>query len=321
MQSATRISPAFDDPDAVVGLIRSAGPFWPLINYAANDAELAALGSQPPAFVPPWFRQDFALLGETLVDGAEMILGNERFVEAARAVYGADSVVRPTSVYVNIMGPTPFPFGAHLDVPAFRGITRAEHPIWLLKTMKSSGLFEQWRTRIATAVSWFYDGVGGDFHYWPDGADGPARVESSPFGNVSVVADNESTFHGVAPLGAPGSTMVSGLTRDSRLVRGRRCWEARGADGHVITELGDDIVRITVSWKADVFADADEARRVDSGDGRLDLRTVIAVFQDDLARRGIDLEPVGDPLADREWIACLAATYPEGAPRLVAVAS
>ena len=85
------------------------------------------------------------------------------------------------------MGPTPFPFVAHLDVPAFRGFTRADYPIWLLKTMMTSGLFERWRTKIATAVSWFYEGPGGDFHYWPDGPDQPGAVESPPFVNVAVV--------------------------------------------------------------------------------------------------------------------------------------
>ena len=34
--TATRISPAFEDIDAVLGVIRSAGPFWPLSHYAGN---------------------------------------------------------------------------------------------------------------------------------------------------------------------------------------------------------------------------------------------------------------------------------------------
>ena len=60
--TAVRISPAWEDPDAVVATVRSAGPFWSLANYAANDAEMAALGSRQATFTPPWFRQDFALL-------------------------------------------------------------------------------------------------------------------------------------------------------------------------------------------------------------------------------------------------------------------
>ena len=225
-------------------------------------------------------------------------------------------VVRPTTVYVNIMGPTPFVFPPHLDVPAFRGFTRADYPIWLLKVMKTSGLFERWRTRIATAVSWFYGGPGGDFHYWPEGPDGPGAVERPPFVNVAVVADNEATFHGVAPLGPPGAEMVGGLDRDSRLLRGDGGWDVRDADDATVAYLADAEVRITVSWKADVFANADEARRVDDGDDTLDLATVVDVFQADLARRDADAPRPTEPLSDQQWIGTLASTYRDLAPAI-----
>jgi len=315
--TAVRLSPVWDDPVRVVELIRGAGPFWPLANYAASDAEMAALGRERVAFTPPWFRQDFARESTVLVPGAEHILGNERFAEGARRLGGgADAVVRPQAVYVNIMGPTPFAFPPHLDIPAFRGFTRATQPFWLLKTMKTSGCFEAWRTRIATAVSWFYAGTGGDFHYWPDGPDGPMAVERSPYGNVGVLADNEQTFHGVGPLGEPGATMPDGLTRESRLVRAASGWDVHDATGAVQTHLGDDEVRITVSWKADVFADADEAEAHDRGDHALTLDTVVARFQEDLAARGVAVHTPEDPLADQQWIATLAATYRDPAPDL-----
>jgi hypothetical protein len=314
--TATRISPAFDDIDAVLSVVRSAGPFWPLTNYAGNDAEMAALGSRPPTFVPPWFRQDFGAAGKPLVDGAELIIDNGRFVEAAQAVYGADCIVRPSNAYVNIMGPTPFPFTPHLDVPAFRGFTRADQPIWLLKLMKNSDLFERWRIKIATAVSWIYNGEGGDFYYWPNGAEGQQMVESSPFDNVSIVADNESTFHGVAPVGPADATMPEGINSHSRLVRGDGGWDAVDTDGNVIASFSDDEVRITVSWKADIFTDADEARLADSGDDALDTDTVISIFQTDLEARGVAIELPVDPIHNEEWVALLAATYPEHPPRL-----
>ena len=279
--TATRIQPAFADPAAVVDLIRSAGPFWPLANYAGNDAEMAALGSRPAVFVPPWFRQDFVREGVSAVDGADLILDNPNFRAAAHAVYGADSIVRPTHVYVNIMGPTPVPFIPHTDVPAFRGFTRADQPIWLLKVMRNSNLFEQWRTRIATAVSWIYEGEGGDFHYWPDGADGVELVESPPFANVSVVADNESTFHGA-----------------------------------VLSHIDDADARITVSWKADVYRDLDEQRAVDEAVDALTMDRVVSIFQDDLEQRGIVIDRPDDAVSDEAWVATIAATYPEGAPRL-----
>jgi hypothetical protein len=307
----------WDEPAEVIELIRGAGPFWPLANYAASDAEMAALGRERVSFTPPWFRQDFAREAEVLVPGAEVILANERFADGARQLGGGpDAVVRPQAVYVNIMGPTPFAFPPHLDIPAFRGFTRATQPVWLLKTMKTSGLFEAWRTRIATAVSWFYTGPGGDFRYWPDGPEGPMAVERSPYGNVSVLADNEFTFHGVAALGGPGATMPEGLTRESRLVRSPSGWDVHDADGTTQAHFGDDEVRMTVSWKADVFTSTEEAELHDRGEDALTLDTVVALFQKDLAARGIDAPEPSDPLADQAWIGTLASTYQDPTPQV-----
>jgi hypothetical protein len=315
--TAIRKSPVWDDPSGIVELIRSAGPFWPLSNYAAIDAEMAALGREQVAFTPPWFRQDFVRESQVLVTWAEAILANERFVQGARRLAGGtEAVVRPQAVYVNVMAPTPFSFPPHLDIPAFRGFTRATQPVWLLKTMKTSGLFEQWRTRIATAVSWFYDGVGGDFWYWPDGIDGHMAVECAPYGNVSVLADNEVTFHGVSAVGNPGATLPEGLTRESRLVRDEAGWAVHDADGVTQAHFSHDEVRITVSWKADIFADSEEAELHDKGDNALSPDLVMQLFEGDLAARGIEVNRPSDPLTDQQWIATLASTYRDPAPRM-----
>lgn len=318
-RTALRLSPAWDDPEAVQAVVRGAGPFWPLASYAASDAEMEALGPERAhTFTPPWFRQDFALHGAALASGAELLLANPRFEAAARAIAGPDAVVRPSTVYVNLMGPTPFPFMPHLDVPAFRGFTRDDHPLWILKTMKTSGLFERWRTKIVTAVSWFYAGPGGDFHYWPDGPDAPEAVETAPFVNVAVVADNEETFHGVGPLGAPGARMPGNLDHDSRLVRGEGGWDVHDPAGTLLAHFPDAEVRITTSWKADVYADADEARRADDGDDPLDLATVVDVFVADLHDRGIDVNAPDDPLRDVAWVGTLGSTYRDPAPSITA---
>ncbi len=310
-----RLQPAYDDPQAVSDLIDGAGPFWPLARYAASTAELQAMGSTKPSnFVPPWFRQDFALHGLALVDGAEPILHNRHFVDAAHGVYGGDAVVRPTTVYVNLMGATPFPFVPHVDVPAFRGATRVDYPIWLLQQMRAAGIFEPWRVRIATAVSWFWSGPGGEFHYWPDGPEGRHEVESPPFDNVAIVADNEITFHGVAPVVGEESLPTS-LTIDAQLHRDAAGWSVVDG-GAVQCRYPLRAMRTTVSWKADVFADADEMKRADDHVDDLSVGRVVDMLHANLRSRGVDTPRPQDPFHDQVWVAAIADTYRTEPPRI-----
>ena len=67
--------------------------------------------------------------------------------------------------------------------------------------MGTSGLFEQWRVVEVGAVSWFYDGPGGAYDYWPSGLGGPMRSMRPPFANVALVADNDRMFHRIARVG------------------------------------------------------------------------------------------------------------------------
>jgi hypothetical protein len=78
----------------------------------------------------------------------------------------------------------------------------------------------------------------------------------------------------------------------------------------------DDEVRITVSWKADVFISAAEEHSHDRGEDALTLETVVELFQKDLAAREIDLPETTEPLADPSWIGTLASTYQDPAPPL-----
>ena len=135
--------------------------------------------------------------------------------------------------------------------------------------------------------------------------------------NVGVIADNETTFHGVAPLGAPGATMPEGLHSGCHLVRGDGGWDIVDGD-RLVSRIDDADARITVSWKAECFADAEAAQRVDDGEDALTLDMVVDRFLDDLAARGIEAERPADPLGDEAFVAVLAAAYPEVAPELVA---
>ena len=315
--TAVCIEPAWPDPHAVLAAIRAVDEYWPLARYAASPEETIATGGDPntAGYVPPWFRRDFAIDGEALVPGADLILGNDRFVAAAHQVFGADAVVRPTTVYVNVMLPSIAPFVPHIDVPVFRGMTRKDHPVWLLQLMLLSGMFEPWRVKLATAVSWFYEGPGGDFHYWPNGPEAPSAVTGSPYGNVAVLADNERTYHGVAPVGGATATFVKGLTRESRLHRVDGGWEMR--DGATVVGAGtDDQARVTVSWKAEVHLDADEVARAADHDDDLSLARAVDTFVADLRRRGVSIDAPEDPHHDRDWVQALSAAYRTPGPRL-----
>ncbi len=314
--SAVRLQPAYDDTTEVLRVIRAVDPFWAIVRYAASDTETKALSNdgRSSMFVPPWFRRDFALHGEALVPDAELILDNPRFVAAAHDVFGPDVLVVPTTVYVNVMVPGPVPFVPHTDVPAFRGFTRDDHPLWLLIQMHHSGLFEDHRIKLATAVSWFYEGPGGEFHYWPEGPDRPNGVISTPYDNIAVVADNERTYHGVAPVGVE-APVIKGLTPDATLHRVDGGWEVR--EGDEPRHRADDAdVRITVSWKAEIYADEADRQRVLDHSDDIDLDHVVDTLLADMRARGVEVERPTDPHHDEAWVAAISSTYGKRPPQV-----
>jgi hypothetical protein len=189
---------AVDDPLLVHRLIDAHAPYWPVQRYFANGAEYAALSGKSAAMiVAPVFRGNWVADG-VIREGVEPLLANERFAAAARRLFDAE-IVRPTNLYVNLTYQLPFPQGAgHTDVPAFRGFDRTRYPITFLTIMGLSGLFEDVRVKIATAVAWFYAGADGGFEYWPDGPDRPSRVHEGRIDNTAIVGDND--FMGTASV-------------------------------------------------------------------------------------------------------------------------
>jgi hypothetical protein len=300
-----------DDPGLVGRLARTNAPYFPVQRYFANAAEMNALsktqqGDGPAMRVGPVFRGDWAY-DAPLVEGLDPIFRNPRFATAAARIFGA-AVVRPQIVYANLSLPMPCGDGGHTDIPAFRGIDRTRFPVWLLVTMGRSGLCERWRVTIATAVAWFYEGVGGGFTYWPDGPEAPPRTRPA-MTNTAVVGDNDVMFHRVEAIGGPTDDGVAGLTLDSRLEPdGRTGW--RILDGE--RELGawrNDQLRISVSWKAQVFADADAARIYDEHADDLTFDDVLDAFRTDFALRGTPLAVPADPLHEADFVRTLSRAY------------
>jgi hypothetical protein len=193
-------------------------------------------------------------------------------------------------------------------VPAFRGFDRTTYPITFLSIMGLSGLFEDVRVKVATAVAWFYGGADGGFEYWPQGSGGSSIVHEGAIENTAIVADNDFMWHRVRPTGRVEDGMVA-LTRDAELVR------HDGGHWAIIDEADEraifptEQVRVSLSWKALAFADDADRRRHDEHTDDIGLSEVLQRFSDDFTSRGQPLDLPADPVADPSFIRTLNAAY------------
>jgi hypothetical protein len=144
-----RIEPAFDDPEFVRKMFERNAPYRTMAEYLPTWTSRV-----------PYFRGNWAANGDPLVDGAETILHNQRFIDAARTFFGA-SRIRPKFIVVNLNAPMPAG-PTHVDIPTFHGATRDLYSLAFLRAMGASELFERWRIIQAGAVRWFYHGPGGN---------------------------------------------------------------------------------------------------------------------------------------------------------------
>jgi hypothetical protein len=293
-----RIEPAFDDPGKIRAMFERYAPYRALANYAPEGIkdEAHADAMRP---VDPWFRGDWALGGKPLVDGADLILHNKSFLEAAKAAFGT-SCVNPEFVAVNINGPMPA-CTTHVDNPSFCGATRLEYPLPFLRVMGSSRLFEAWRVVRASTISWFYEGRGGNFDYWPEGLDGPMLSEQPPFRNVALCGDNDRMYHRIGRIGN-GTEEMPRVSASAKI-------QPDGDGNWVILENGEvratypsHAIRFSVLWKAEV-------RNGNPGIDGLTLDRVIEIFTADLRHRNMNFQVPADPLTDTAWILLLQRVY------------
>ena len=275
-----------DDPERVRDLARANGPYWQpgrMLTTSGAPRDAAATVDPDlevdPRLVGPVFRGDWAF-GDALVDGAEALLHHEAFTRAAGALYGTEVVV-PEQVYVNLTTPMPRTGFSHTDIPEFRGMDRRNTPAWLLSAMGVSGCFEAERIHIVTAVAWFYRGEAGGLRYWPTGLAGPSVLQSDTW-NTAVVGDNDFMPHEVQRVGPRGSRPPEGMTIRSELVPDDGTW-AIVDDGTVLARYADDEVRLSLSWKAKVYADDDERVRAEAGTDGVSLEEALRRLEADLA--------------------------------------
>jgi len=293
-----RIEPAFEDREQIRTMFKRYAPYRALEAYAVQGLrdEGREEGRRP---VLPWFRGDWALGGKPLVEGAELILHNTKFIEAAKSAFGT-SFVNPEFVAVNINGPMPA-LNIHIDNPSFYGATRVDYPLPFLRVMGFSGLFEAWRVVRASTLAWFFDGVGGNFDYWPEGLDGPMQSERPPFGNAALCVDTDRIYHRVAPTGDG----IAALPKMSALAKiqpdGDGNWTVL-ENGEVRATYPDHAIRFSILWKAEV-------RNGESRPVNLTLDRVMEILARDLRQRGIDFHVPADPLTDTPWILLLQRIY------------
>jgi hypothetical protein len=302
------IDALLDEPRVFRELIERHAPYFPVQRYFTNEAQYrAASGANTKMVIAPNFRGDWAY-DTPLVDGAELFLDHPKLAAAAAQLFSTD-LIRPQMVYTNLTWQLPFhQGGGHTDVPAFRGIERTQYPTWILNTMGHSGLFEQERVRIATAVAWFYEGQDGGFEYWPNGGDQPPQVHEGDTFNTAIVGDNDRMYHRVMPVGGREDGMLTDMTLDTRLEHtGGNEWRIVG--DREFACFGYERLRISVSWKALAFRDEAEQRKVDDHTHDLSFDEVLERFYADLSRRRIAFELPADPLEDEAFVETLAAAY------------
>jgi hypothetical protein len=294
-----------DDMSAVVRLLESQAPYNPLGGWYNP-------GADPHARTRPlWFQKDW--VHDTFhAPGSDQFLLHPTYLDAARSFYGAE-VVEPHSVYVNLMTSIADGGPAHTDNPRFHGRDRTNTPMWVLRTMLWSGLFDRYEIVQATAIWWMNDVEGGGLHYWPNGPDSPPHHHVGAMANTALFGDNHGMFHQVAPIGPfdAGTPLVSPSAVLEPAGDGTGHWTVTD---HGRLELCAPLhtIRVSVLWKADVYRSV--AERDERSRNELSMRDVADVFNDDLARRGatprFDLERIDDLALKAE----LATVYPEAVP-------
>ena len=295
-------------PELVQDLVEANGPYYPVQRYFKNDAQYRASTGHASMMIAPNFRGDWAY-DEPQVEGVEPLLFHEGFRGAAQQIFGTE-IIRPQQVYANLTWQLPFAQGpGHTDVPAFRGIDRTEYPTQLLSVMGQSRLFEAYRVRIATAVAWFYEGEDGGFEYWPEGPESPSRLHEGKIFNTAIVGDNDFMVHRVRPVGRRADGLPGPMTLETRLERiaGDRWQLVEGDQGLGSPNFRD--LRISISWKANVFADEAEARLYDEHDDDLTIDGVWEGFYRDLAKRGESFSEPENPLQDEFFTELVGRVY------------
>lgn len=235
-----------------------------------------------------YFRSTLMHADRAVVPGFETLNNLPALHEAARAIYGDNggaAVVAPAILYLNLLVPGQ-ELAVHIDVPEFAGAERAITPQWLLVVMRASGLFEDLRVPITTGITYFGDAPGGALRYFPDGPDEtPRRFDATD--NTAMVLDTDSIYHGVERVGAADEPAPVEIVAGTTLHHDDGEWVMSAPDGERIGGHPVDAVRISISWKAYWFENADAQRAFEAARGTLTIAEIERRLLGDLRERGL----------------------------------
>ncbi len=250
------------------------------------------------------FRGAFAEGDRVHIAGLDNLLYHHQpFLDAAAALTGKPVVV-PDMLYANFLLPGQ-ELIMHTDTPEYRGLSKHDLPEWVLVVMMHSGLFEDWRVRIAGGVSFFHPpNVGGAFLVYPGGPAGPVQRVGLKH-NTSVLLDADALFHGVECVGDP--TAAPPTLKDGSTL-------AYDEDGSWVLSSGGQEqaryrwgeLRLSIQWKAHCFADDAERRAFADHTDDLTWERVRDVLVADLRDRGL---VEGDGPDDTSLALLLMDTY------------
>jgi len=238
-----------------------------------------------------YFRETYAYGENIYAAGIEPFLNHAGFIDAAKKLYGRP-IIQPAIVFANIMLPGQ-ELAVHTDVPEFRGANRKIMPQWLLVVMHHSGLFEEWRLPIATAVSWYHDCEGGEFAYYPAGANGPAETVAAQF-NTAIITDTDSVFHGVDRVAEQQHAPPPFKPGMKLHPLGKGKWQLRDGE-EPVNDYHWQEMRFSISWKAYCFEDQADRRRWLAAKEDLTLEFILQRLQQALEEQGKSLADRSDP--------------------------
>lgn len=292
------LEPAFNDISGILALLRAGSPYKTLSAVHKNQGETSA----------GWFRNFWALGGKVVFEGAQDYFYNPLFIEAAKKSFKAE-VIHPVAMMTNLNLPAK---GSpkHLDLPFFRGMQNREVPSWMLASMGYSQLFHEWAIPVASAITWFYPGPGGDFEYWPEGLDKPSKIETAPFMNRAVLADNEYMYHRVGALGPETKQLAYDdipYSATLNLVDNKQ-WLVED-EGKTLYRFDYDEVRLSILWKAHCFKDQAEADSYEDHSHDLSASDVVDIFSAALKAKGIQFKEPDDLYADEDWKNTIVKEY------------